>query len=134
MHSPALELHHESKKHWCRVFFITESTWFSASASEATALYKSIYYYYYTIDQFSKFFHLCTEQEICNKVIHHTWWPCYTTLWNINVRKLIVLCSGSFLLKGGLVKVVTCRKQQLQYNLFNPTFLLTYCINFQYYL
>ena len=43
------------------------------------------------IDQFSQFFHRHTQLEICNKIINKD--PtspqmcCYTTLWNVNVRK-----------------------------------------------
>ena len=43
------------------------------------------------IDRFSQFFHRRTQLEICNKIINKD--PtspqmcCYTTLWNVNVRK-----------------------------------------------
>ena len=40
---------------------------------------------------------------------------CYTTLWNIIVRKLACLCVGVLLLKGELPKVPRYGMQQLRF-------------------
>ena len=46
------------------------------------------------INRFSKFFHWQTRRKICDKFVSYLSTPdicCYTTLWNMNVRKLAAI-------------------------------------------
>jgi len=72
-------------------------------------------------DRFLKFFHCCNLQKICNKaVVKYPTTPQtrhYTTLWNIDVRKLACPERVAVLLKDKLARILTCCRQQLHFKM-----------------
>ena len=89
-------------------------------------------------DRFSKCFHFYNLLEICNKaVIKYPIAPKmrhYTTLWNIDVRKLSLACPD----RCGILAETRQNSDVLQAAAFQnetcllPLLLLTYSINFRY--